>query len=173
MSRSTWSRPPRAGIVWLDLAAVEHRADPVAVARQQPRQRRHEVDQHVALQALRVDRAEVHRRAQVEQEPGRDLAVLVVLAHVGRVHPRRDVPVDVAHVVAGLVLAQVGEVDALPVEQRAVVALQQAVEPADDLPVEPLQDALRRGRRSGDAVMERHHRHGDAVEDLASGGRRW
>ena len=62
----------------------------------------------------------------------------------GVVHPRGDVPVDVPHVVAGLVLAQVGEVDAAAEEQAPVVALEQAVQPADDLPVEPLEDALRR-----------------------------
>ena len=62
----------------------------------------------------------------------------------GVVHARGDVPVDVADVVAELVLAQVGEVDAVAVEQGPVVALEQAVEPADDLPVEALEDALRR-----------------------------
>ena len=128
----------------LDLAAVEDRADPVAVARQQPRQRRHEVDQDRSLLALGGRRPEVDRRAQVEQEPGRDLAILDVLADVRRVHPRGDVPVDVADVVADLVLAQVGEVHAVAAEQAAVVALKQAVEPADDLPVEALEDALRR-----------------------------
>ena len=62
----------------------------------------------------------------------------------GVVGARGDVPVDVADVVAGLVLAQVGEVDPGALEQAPVVALEQAVEPADDLPVEPLEDALRR-----------------------------
>ena len=56
----------------------------------------------------------------------------------------RDVPVDIADVIAPLVLAQVGEVRAAAVEQRVVIALKQAVEPADDLPVEALEDALRR-----------------------------
>ena len=65
-------------------------------------------------------------------------------ADVGRVHPGGDVPVDVADVVAGLVLAQVGEVHAVAVEQAAVVALEQAVQAADDLPVEALEDAFRR-----------------------------
>ncbi len=97
-----------------------------------------------SLLALGGRRPEVDRRAQVEQEPGRDLAVLDVLADVRRVHPRGDVPVDVADVVADLVLAQVGEVDAVAAEQAAVVALKQAVEPADDLPVEALEDAFRR-----------------------------
>ena len=128
----------------LDPAAVEHRTDPVAPAGEQPGQRRHEVDEHGPLEAIRLDRAEVHRGAQIEQEPRRDLAVLVILADVGRVHPRRDVPVDVADVIAGLVLAQGGEVHTVAVEQAAVVALEQAIQPADDLPVEALEDALRR-----------------------------
>ncbi len=74
----------------------------------------------------------------------RDLAVLHVLPDVDRVHPGGDVPVDVADVVAGLVLAQVGQVDAVAAEQAPVVALEQAVERPDDLPVEALEDALRR-----------------------------
>ena len=90
------------------------------------------------------DRAKIDRWAEVEQEPGRDLAVLDVLAHVGRVHARGDVPVDVADVVFGLVLAQIGKIHPVAVEQAAVIALQQAVQAADDLPIEALQDALRR-----------------------------
>jgi hypothetical protein len=43
-----------------------------------------------------------------------------------------------------LVLAQVREVDAVAPEQAAIVALEQAVEPADDVPVETLEDAFRR-----------------------------
>ena len=144
MRRRTWIRPPRAGIVRFDPAAVEDRADAVAVPRQQPSQRRDEIDEDAPLQPLRLGRAEVDRRAQVEQEPRRDLAILDVLADVRRVHPGGDVPVDVADVVAVLVLAQVGEVHAVAVEQAPVVALEQAVEPADDLPVEALEDALRR-----------------------------
>ena len=144
MRRSTWRRPPRAGMVRSTLAAVEDGTHAIAPARQQAGQRGHEVDQHAALLALRLHAAEVHRRAEVQQEPGRDLAVLEVLAHVRRVHARRDVPVDVAHVVAGLVLAQVREVHAVAVEQRAVVALEQAVQPADDRPVEALEQLLRR-----------------------------
>ena len=128
----------------LDPAAVEHGTDPVAAAGEQPGERRDEVDEHGPLEPIRVDRAEVHRRAEVEQEPRGDLAILVVLADVGRVHPRGDVPVDVADVVAGLVLAQRGEVHAVAVEQAPVVALKQAIQPADDLPVEALEDALRR-----------------------------
>ena len=81
---------------------------------------------------------------QVEQEPRGDLAVLVVLAHVRRLQARGDVPVDVAHVVVILVLAQVGEVEPEAAEQRAVVAVQQAVEPADHRPLEAAQERVRR-----------------------------
>ncbi len=128
----------------LDLLPVEDRPDPVAVAGQEPRQRRHEVDQDASLEPFGIGRPEVDRGAEVEQEPRRDLAVLEVLADVGRVHPRGDAPVDVPDVVTVLVLAQVGEVDPVAPEQAPVVALEQAVEPADDLPVEALEDAFRR-----------------------------
>ena len=97
----------------------------------------------VALAGCRAG-AEIHRWAEIEQEPGGDFAVLDVLADVGRVHARGDIPVDVADVVLGLVFAQVGKVDPVAVEQAAIIALQQAVQPADDLPVQALQDALRR-----------------------------
>ena len=57
---------------------------------------------------------------------------------------RGDVPVDVAHIVMMLVFAQVGQIDPATAQQRAVVALKQAIQAADDLPVEALQDSLRR-----------------------------
>jgi hypothetical protein len=49
----------------------------------------------------------------------------------------------VAHIVVVLVLAQVGEVEAEAAEQRAVVTLQQAVEPADHRPLELAQQLFR------------------------------
>ena len=128
----------------LGQTAVEDRADAVAVTGQQARERGHEVDQDAPLEALGLRRPEVDRWAEVEQEPGRDLAILEVLADVRGVHPRRHVPVDVPDVVADLVFAQVREVHAIAMEEAAVVALEQAVEPADDLPVEALEDAFRR-----------------------------
>ena len=132
----------------VDVVAVEQRADAVAVAREQAREHATKSVDDAAL--AHVARAEVDRRAEVEQEPRRDLAVLVVLAHVRRLQPRRDVPVDVADVVVVLVFAQVGEVEAEAAEQRAVVAVQQAVEPAEHRPLEPPQDALRIARSTGD-----------------------
>src|SRR5690242_21522778 len=75
----------------LDAVAVEDRPDPVAVAGQDPGQRRDEVDEDAPLLALGLDGPEVDRRAEVEQEPGRDLAVLEELPDVRCVHPGRDV----------------------------------------------------------------------------------
>jgi hypothetical protein len=121
----------------VDLVAVEQRSDAVAVPREQARQHRDEVGGHRALAHLA--RAEVHRRGEIEQEPGVDVAILVVLAHVRRLQARGDVPVDAAHIVVVLVLAQVGEVQAEAAEQRAVIAMQEAVKTAYDRPFQLLQ----------------------------------
>ena len=134
-------RPPRRDGP-LDAAVIENRTHPVAVAGQQPGQRGDEIDQHGPLQAL--GGAKIHRRAEIEQEPGRDFTVFDILADVGRVHPGGDIPIDVANVVFGLIFAQVGKIHPVAVEQAAVVALKQAIQPADDLPVEALEDAFRR-----------------------------
>ena len=126
-------------------AVVEERAHPVAVARQQAGQEGDEVGRHRPLR--RAPRAEVHRRRQVEQEPRRDVAILVVLAHVGGAEPRGDVPVDVPDVVVILVLAQVGQVEPGAAEQRPVVALQEPVQAPHHRPLQPPQQLLRMVRR--------------------------
>ena len=135
----------------LDARPVDRRADAVAVTREEPRQYRREVEDEIALAT--VHRPEVDRGRKVEEELSADLAVLEVLAHVRRVEPCRDVPVDVPHVVAEDVLADVREVEAVSFEDRAVVALQQTVEPADDGPLEPLQAALSSGGRHVPATV--------------------
>ncbi len=106
----------------VDVEAVEDRADAVAMARQESREQRGEIRGHGAF--LHVARAEVDRARKIEQEPRGDLAVLVVLAHVRGLQPRGHVPVDMAHVVAILVLADIGEVEPEAAEQRPVVAVQ-------------------------------------------------
>ena len=124
----------------LDLAVEQDRADGVAAAGEQAGERRRQLGQHELLGA--VDRAEAHRRRAVEQEPGRQLAILDVLTEERRVHPRGHVPVDVADVVTRLVLAQIVEVRADPAEDRPVVPLQPAVQAADHLPLEAVEDSL-------------------------------
>ncbi len=146
---------------FVGVLGVQHRADPVAVAREQPRQHGDELARQRALAQLL--RTEVDRAGQVEHEPGGDLAVFLELAHVRDLQPRGDVPVHVAHVVVQLVLAQVGEVEAEAAEQRAVVALQHAVEAAQHGPLEPAQQPVgidRAGRFVGglDVVRDRRGR---------------
>jgi hypothetical protein len=56
---------------------------------------------------------------------------------------RRDVPVDVTHIVLILVLAQIREIESEAAKERTVIAVKQAVEPADNRPFEPAQNVLR------------------------------
>ncbi|MNT14758.1 hypothetical protein D3C72_1497740 [compost metagenome] len=120
--------------------AVEQGADPVAIARQQQRHDGGEVAQQVTL--AHAAGTETDRSAQVQQEPDADFAVFLVLTHVRCLQPRRHVPVDVPHVVAGAVFAQVGKIQPKAAEQRAVVALQQAVEAAHHGPFQAAQQGL-------------------------------
>jgi hypothetical protein len=152
-------------------APIEHGAHAVAVAGEEAGDHRDELGRDIAL--AQFARAEIDRGAQVEQEPGRHLAVFGVDAHVRHLHARRDVPVDVPDVVVVLVFAQVREVQAGAAQQRAVVALQQAVEPADDFPFEPAQDLLgpvgrlRRRHRQGRGRLRLRAFHVPAVSPAA------
>ena len=119
---------------------VQHRADAVAVACEQPCQHRDQLGRQHAL--AHAARPEVDRGRKIEQKPGRNLAILLELAHVRRLQPRGDIPVDVAHVVVQLILAQIGEIEAEAAEQRPVVALQQAVETAQHGPLEAAQQPV-------------------------------
>ena len=131
----------------LDLVVEEDGPHPVATAREQPGERRRELAQDELLRP--ADRAEPHRRRPVEKEPCGELAILGVLPDERRIHPCRHVPVDVADVVTGLVLAEVEEVRAEAAERGAVAPLEQAVEPADHLPLEPMKEPFGRQPAKG------------------------
>ena len=62
---------------------------------------------------------------------------------MGLLQPRGNVPVDVAHVVVVLVFTQVCQIHARAAQQRAVVALQQAVKAAQYCPLQAAQKLLR------------------------------
>ena len=125
-----------------DVVGVENRAHATAVARQEARQRGRQIYQHGLLGLLR--RAKAHGRTEVEQKPGGQFPILGVLAHVQLIHARGHVPVDVADIVLGLIFAQVGEVDAAAVEERAVVALKETVQATDDAPLQAREDLFGR-----------------------------
>jgi hypothetical protein len=124
----------------VDAVAIEDRADAVATAREEPSEQGHELSRNAPFGE--PVGAEVDAGGEIDQEPGGMLAVLRELPHVGLLETRGDVPVDVANVVVMLVLAQVGEVEAGAAHQRAVIALQQAVEPAQDRPLQALQERI-------------------------------
>ena len=102
------------------------------MARQYARQYRHEFGRHLALALL--TRAEIHRRAEVQQKPGVHLPVFSKHPHMRLLQTRRHIPVDMAHIVVMLVFAKVSQVHAGAAKQRAVVTLQQAVEAAQHRP---------------------------------------
>src|SRR5512135_2939481 len=93
-----------------------------------------------------MHRAEIDRRTEVEQEPGNDFSILYILPDVRRGHARGDIPIDIADVIGRRVFAQIGKVDTVPVKQAAIIALQQTIQTADDLPIEALQNSFRRWR---------------------------
>ena len=68
---------------------------------------------------------------------------------MGHLQACGHVPVNMAHVVVQLVLAQIGQVDASASQERAVIALQKAVEPAHNCPFQAAQDAVCPGNLRG------------------------
>ncbi len=60
--------------------AIEQRANMVAVTGEKPGEHSHKLHQYGALADL--FRTEIHRRADIKQEPGRNFAVFVVLAYI-------------------------------------------------------------------------------------------
>ena len=122
-------------------AAIEDCADAIAVAREEAREDRNELrGQHAFPYGLRT---EFEGTAEVGEEPGGHFPVLLEFAHMRHLQARSDVPVDVAHVVPGLVLVQVGEVHAEAAKERPVVPLQHAFETPDHRPLEAAQQAFR------------------------------
>ena len=112
--------PAPRGRVALDAVREQHRAHAVVVEHRRERQHRRQLDRVVALEdevgAERLRARDVHGQQQ------REVALLDELLDVERAHARGHVPVDGAHVVAGLVLAHLGELHAAPLEDRVVGA---------------------------------------------------
>ncbi len=126
---------------------VKDRRYAIPAAREQAGQRRHKFREHPFLGA--VGPAEAHRGRPVEQEPDGQLPIFHILADEGGVHARGHIPVYVPDVVARLVLAQIGKIQPGPIKERAVVALQQAIQSSDHLPLEAQQKRLRGGGGAG------------------------
>jgi hypothetical protein len=130
----------------LDPVGHDVQADPVVVLDRRERDHRGELGRELALDL--AARPEEPRRAHVDHQVDRAVALLDELLDVGRVHPRRDVPVDRPDVVAGVVRPDVGEHQAAALEHRVVLAGELLVDqPArDDLDLARLLEQLGEAR---------------------------
>ena len=153
------------------LAVGDHGADAVAAPRGQHADAGAGREHHVALLLLRG--AEVEAGAAVDDQPALELAIGDGFAEVGDAGAGRDVPVDVPDVVAGLVDPGLTGLGAVARHQAAMVAVQDAVEPAGDVDLESTQHAggPRRdggGRRRVGCGCAGHDATGHADRRLAS-----
>ena len=128
----------------LGVSIEEHGAHPVAVPGQHLAQDRHHLTGPLVFAG--GARAEGHRARQIHHKPRRHLAVFLVLSHIGRLHARGHVPVDVPHIVMGLVFAQIGQHQSGAAKEAAVITLQLAIQTLEHGPFEALQPLLGCGR---------------------------
>ena len=103
----------------------EQRSDAVVVSGGGERQ--HGGDLH-GQPRLGVGAAKVQRTGLVHDEEERELALFHKRLDEGMTHSRRDIPVDCPEVVALLVGADLGELDPLAAEDRAVFAREQGAD---------------------------------------------
>ena len=137
------------------LAAEGDEAEPVAAPAREVPERERDALGDVGLPPL--GRAEGHRGRDVEREPRDEHALGEVDPHVRLARARRHVPLDPAHVVAGHVRPDLGELAAGAEEGGAVVAGEHALDPAPDRQVERAQERLRQraGARAVGRALER------------------
>ena len=98
-----------AGRLEPEVPVPAERGDPEAVAALGREVADREGDALGDVRLAAVGRPERHRRRHVEQQPRRERPLRDVDPDVGHGYPRRDVPVDVADVVARLVRPDLGE----------------------------------------------------------------
>ena len=123
----------------IDAVAIEQRPDAIAVTGQEPRQYGDEFGRHGPLLHLG---AEIHGRAQVQQEPRRNFSIFIVHSNIGRQETRGDVPIDVTDIVVILVFAQIGEIQPETAKQGLVIAMKQPVQATNHGPLQSPQYVL-------------------------------
>src|SRR5688572_6257626 len=96
----------------------EQHTDAIVVTHCRHRQHRRELDRELALEA--AHRSEALRPRKVDHQHHRQLPLLDEALHERPAHARCHVPVNGAHLVTGLILAHLGELHSLPLENRAV-----------------------------------------------------
>jgi hypothetical protein len=130
----------------LDLVGEADQADAVVVADRREGEGGGEAGDEVAL--VEVAAAEVEAGRHVDEEHHRQLALLGEQLDVGLAGAGGDVPVDRAHVVAGGVLADLGEGDALALEDGLVRAGEVLVDQARGLDLDATDLAQQLGVRA-------------------------
>jgi hypothetical protein len=98
----------------------EDESDAVVVVQSRHREERRDVRGQLALR--RAPRPEPSARGDVDRDVDVELALLAVFLDVRRVHPGGDIPVDGPDVVAGLVLADLFEIQPGATEDAAIGA---------------------------------------------------
>ena len=106
---------------------------------QEPRQHGDEICRDRLLFSLG---AEIHRRAQVEEEPRGHFSVLIVYPDIRCLETRCDVPVNVTDIVVILVFAQIRQVQPKTAKQSLVIAVQQAIEATNHRPLQAPQNVF-------------------------------
>src|SRR5438034_9562388 len=97
----------------------------VVAAHRGHREQRGDLGGEIAL-AL-IDRPEPRRCGDVDRQQDVELAVLAALLDERRAHAGRDVPLEAADVLAGLILADLFELEARPTEEAPIRAEQRFV----------------------------------------------
>ena len=120
----------------LDAIGEQHYADAIVVAHGRHRQDRGQLAGGFALEPAHG--TELLRAGEIHGEHDGELALLDVPLDVRAAHAGSDVPVDGAHLVAGLVLAHLGELHSLPLEHGAVLADEKRVDEAARAQLEQL-----------------------------------
>jgi hypothetical protein len=96
-------------------------ANAIATLHEQLGHDTHKVHHHLAFGLAFA--AKVHGATQVQQKPCTDFSVFLMLSHIGCLHSRCDIPIDVPNIVMRLVLTQVSQLQARTSEQGFVIAL--------------------------------------------------
>ena len=117
----------------IDTVAIEQRSDAITVTGQEPRQ---QGDEFGGYRPLLHMGAEIHRRTQIQQEPGRNFSIFIVHPDIRCQEPRGDVPIDVTDIVVILVLTQIGQIEPETAKQGLVVAMKQPVQTTNDGPLQ-------------------------------------
>ena len=120
----------------LEPVREKKRADAVVVLDGGEREERRQLGHELALRE--VLRAEALGRRKVEKQEHREVPLLGVFLHVRDARPSRHVPVDRPHVVAGHVLAHLGELHPAAPEDGVVFAAHARIHQ----PVRPDADAM-------------------------------